>query len=220
MKLSHPYDRFYSSLTEANVWINENILGFLTHEHQKILDFTDAKKSHKVLDYGCNTGYIAEKIKRKYKCKVVGVDINRYAITVAQERGIEAKLITPSFIKKHQSHFDAIILSHVLEHVEKPIDLLEKVYSLLKVKGTFVIAIPQERIRGDITPLQIIYFLLKLRFDNPHKYKFSKNQLFSLLKKTGFTPKKNIFINFLPPFVSEKRNFWKVRTLIVKCTKT
>jgi len=90
---------------------------------------------------------------------------------------------------------------------------------LLKEDGIFVITIPQERIRGDITTPQILYFLLRFKFENPHKHKFSKNELYSLLEEAGFVPQDYIFCNLLPPFLTKHLIYLKSRSLVVKCTK-
>ena len=149
----------------------------------------------------------------------MGADINPAAISVAQRKGIPAELITPNFFEKYKFSFDVIINSHVLEHMDDPKELLVNIRGLLKEEGTFVIAIPQERIRGDISPLQILYFLSRLKFENPHKHKFSKDQLFTLLKEAGFVPEEHIFCNFIPPFLTKDRIFITSRSLVVKCTK-
>ena len=128
-------------------------------------------------------------------------------------------MITEEFFEKYSSFFDIIINSHVLEHVDDPKDFLLDIRGMLKDGGTFVIAIPQERIRGDITILQILYFFLRLKFENPHKHKFSKNQLFSLLDEVGFTPQDYVFCNFLPPFLTKHLIYLKSRSLVIKCTK-
>ena len=149
----------------------------------------------------------------------MGADINTAAIAACKSKGIAAELISPKFFEKYKSSFDIIINSHVLEHVDHPKDLLVNIRGMLKDKGTFVIAIPQERIRGDITILQILYFLLRLKFENPHKHKFSKNELYSLLEEAGFVPQDFVFCNFLPPFLTKHLIYLKSRSLVVKCTK-
>ena len=149
----------------------------------------------------------------------MGADINPAAISVTQRKGIPAELITPEFFEKYKFSFDIIINSHVLEHVDDPKGFLVNIQRLLKEEGTFVIAIPQERIRGDITPLQILYFLSRFKFENPHKHKFSKDQLFTLLEDAGFVPEEHIFCNLIPPFLTKDRIFITSRSLVVKCSK-
>ena len=219
MNKASPYDSFYTKLMDLSVWIYTNILRFGKYENESIIKFAAAVENSNVLDYGCNTGRHASIVKQVYGYNVMGADINPAAISVAQRKGIPAELITPKFFEKYSSFFDIIINSHVLEHVDDPKDFLVNIRGLLKEEGTFVIAIPQERIRGDISPLQILYFLFKLKFENPHKHNISKDQLFTLLIEAGFTPKEHIFCNFIPPFLTKDRIFITSRSLVVKCTK-
>ena len=149
----------------------------------------------------------------------MGADINTTAIAACKRKGIKAEVITEKFFEKYSSFFDIIINSHVLEHVDDPKDFLVDIRGMLKDGGTFVIAIPQERIRGDITIPQILYFFLRLNFENPHKHKFSKNQLYTLLDEAGFKPQDYVFCNFLPPFLTKHLIYLKSRSLVVKCTK-
>jgi 2-polyprenyl-3-methyl-5-hydroxy-6-metoxy-1,4-benzoquinol methylase len=219
MNKASPYDSFYTKLMDLSVWIYTNILRFGKYENESIIKFAAAVENSNVLDYGCNTGRHASIVKQAYGYNVMGADINPAAISVAQRKGIPAELITPNFFEKYKFSFDVIINSHVLEHVDDPKDFLVNIRGLLKEEGTFVIAIPQERIRGDISPLQILYFLFKLKFENPHKHNISKDQLFTLLIEAGFTPKEHIFCNFIPPFLTKDRIFITSRSLVVKCTK-
>ena len=219
MNKASPYDSFYSKLMDLSVWIYTNILRFGKYENESIIKFAAAVENSNVLDYGCNTGRHASIVKQAYGYNVMGADINPAAISVAQRKGIPAELITPKFFEKYSSFFDIIINSHVLEHVDDPKDFLVDIRGLLKEEGTFVIAIPQERIRGDITIPQILYFFLRLNFENPHKHKFSKNQLYTLLDEAGFAPQDYVFCNFLPPFLTKHLIYLKSRSLVVKCTK-
>ena len=219
MNKALPYDRFYPKLMDFSVWISTNILRFGKYENESIVKFAAADKNSNVLDYGCNTGRHASFVKQAYGYNVMGADINPAAISVAQRKGIPAELITPNFFEKYKFSFDVIINSHVLEHVDDPKDFLVNIRGLLKEEGTFVIAIPQERIRGDITIPQILYFFLRLKFENPHKHKFSRNQLYTLLDEAGFAPQDYIFCNFLPPFLTKHLIYLKSRSLVVKCTK-
>ena len=214
-----PYDRFYTKVMDLSFWISTKILRFGKYENKSIIKFAAADENSNVLDYGCNTGRHASFVKQAYGCNVMGADINTTAIAVCKRKGIKAEVITEEFFEKYSSFFDIIINSHVLEHVDDPKDFLLDIRGMLKDGGTFVIAIPQERIRGDITIPQILYFFLRLKFENPHKHKFSKNQLFSLLDEVGFTPQDYVFCNFLPPFLTKHLIYLKSRSLVIKCTK-
>ena len=219
MNKAAPYDYFYTKVMDLSVWIYTNILRFGKYENESIIKFAAADENSNVLDYGCNTGRHASFVKESYGCNVMGADINTAAIAACKKKGIPAEMISPIFFEKYKSSFDIIINSHVLEHVDDPKNFLVKLRGLLKEDGIFVITIPQERIRGDITIPQILYFLLRFKFENPHKHKFSKNELYSLLEEAGFVPQDYIFCNFLPPFLTKHLIYLKSRSLVVKCTK-
>jgi len=219
MNRAVPYDYFYTKVMDLSAWVCANILRFGKYENESIIKFAAADEKSNVLDYGCNTGRQASNVNQAYGYNVMGADINTAAIAICKRKGIPAEVISPNFFEKYKSSFDVIINSHVLEHVDDPKDFLVNIRGLLKKEGTFVIAIPQERIRGDITPLQILYFLSRLKFENPHKHKFSKDQLFTLLEEAGFVPEEHIFCNFIPPFLTKDRIFITSRSLVVKCTK-
>ena len=73
--------------------------------------------------------------------------------------------------------FDIIWMSHVLEHLLKPIKFFENIHKNLKSDGIFFIEVPN--CEND--------FMLKASiFKVPHTFHFSKKSLVNLAKKTGF----------------------------------
>ncbi len=73
--------------------------------------------------------------------------------------------------------FDVIWMSHVLEHVVKPIQFFDNVHKNLKNDGIFFIEVPN--CEND--------FMLKASiFKVPHTFHFSKKSLLNLAKKSGF----------------------------------
>jgi len=114
-----------------------------------------------VLDVGCGAGDNARLLKSKYPgCEVHGVT---HSPTEAE---IAKKWMTACWVFDIESdipidlsamRFDAIILSHVLEHLRDPATILRKFASLLLPGGCAVIAVPNtlswamrwQFIRGD-----------------------------------------------------------------------
>jgi SAM-dependent methyltransferase len=93
-----------------------------------ILDNLDERSS--VLDLGCNLGDISFIIAEKAR-KVVGVDFNEKAIEIAKKRYQRQNLEfhcgeALEFLKRSSEHFDVLILSHILEHLDNPQDFLNK----------------------------------------------------------------------------------------------
>jgi SAM-dependent methyltransferase len=92
-----------------------------------ILEHIDEKSN--VLDLGCNLGDISFIIAQKAN-KVVGVDYNEVAISLARNRYKKDNLDfyfgeAIEYLKHSNERFDILILSHILEHLDHPKDFLE-----------------------------------------------------------------------------------------------
>ena len=99
-----------------------------------------------VLDVGCGAGNNAELLRRRYPdCKVHGLTRSVAEAQIAEKKmascrvcDIEADL--PPDLK--HMRFDALIFSHVLEHLREPERVLRRFAPLLKEGGALVIAVP------------------------------------------------------------------------------
>lgn len=83
-----------------------------------------------VLDLGCNLGDVSYIVAEKAR-KVVGIDHNQKAIEIAKRRyqrhNLEFQYGEASeYIKSTSEHFDVLILSHILEHLDDPKEFLKK----------------------------------------------------------------------------------------------
>ena len=213
------YNLFYAELTDKTVNLfNRKILRFGIYEHNEILKYINSSEKDLVLDYGCNTGYISKMIIDKFKSKVISADINKSALEICNKKGLKTELINDNFFKKYASKFNVLLCSHVLEHTRKPDMVLDNLAGLLKRKGKLVLVVPQERIRGDINPIQTLAFWCQLKFENPHLHNFKFPELVEMLKKANFKVNKHCFVNFVPPFITKKRKFL-ARSLIISATK-
>jgi len=98
--------------------------------------------------------------------------------------------------------FDLIILSQVLEHVQKPLFLLHKIKSILRPGGVIAIAVPN-----------VNSFLVKLLgakengclWVPEHVSYFSKDGLVFLLKRAGFKIMQHLFISRIPYYAVSNR---------------
>ena len=166
------------------------------------------KEKVRILDYGCNSGYFLNIIHQKYPLKnfdLCGADINPYALNYARKKYPSFTFFEINSEFFDQERFDVIILSHVLEHIKDRNTFLMSLKRLMKRDGTLIIAIPQERIRGDCTLIQLLYNYLRLRFENPHVVKLNYQDLDQLLGKNGFYIQEHTYTNFLYPFKSDHR---------------
>lgn len=98
-------------------------------------------KNKRVLEIGCATGYISERLKAQ-GCYVVGVEIDKNAAKIAKEicdKVIEGDIET---IELPPDKFDVITCIDVLEHLKNPKAVLEKVTYNLKENGIIIISVP------------------------------------------------------------------------------
>jgi SAM-dependent methyltransferase len=86
------------------------------------------KPEYAVLDLGCKYGEISFTTAAKAK-KVVGIDFDEAAIEKAKTLYKKANLSFEVgdalvYLKNNSEKFDVLILSHILEHIEKPKDMI------------------------------------------------------------------------------------------------
>jgi 2-polyprenyl-3-methyl-5-hydroxy-6-metoxy-1,4-benzoquinol methylase len=99
------------------------------------------------LDVGCSTGWITVELGNVMK-SVVGIDIEKEAICVAQKR---TKLKNVKFllgdslnIPADNESFDVVVCNHVYEHVPDPKLLTEEISRVLRPKGACFFAGPNK----------------------------------------------------------------------------
>lgn len=96
----------------------------------------------KLLDVGCGDGRFLARM-RNLGWEVLGIEPDVKAAQVAAEKfQLKVYPTTLDKIDLDPLSFDAISLSHVIEHVSKPGDLLRQCHTLLKPHGLLAIATP------------------------------------------------------------------------------
>jgi 2-polyprenyl-3-methyl-5-hydroxy-6-metoxy-1,4-benzoquinol methylase len=94
-----------------------------------------------VLDIGCGNGALTYDVAGKAK-KVVGIDLNEKNSTIAKNRYSKENIeyiIGDALTDLPNGKFDVIILSNVLEHIDKRVELL---MSAKKLASKFLIRVP------------------------------------------------------------------------------
>lgn len=211
------YDYVYSMAAEAATYLGRYVLQYKNTELGLVLDGID--NGQRVLDYGCNDGWVSREVKRcKPQCEVNGADINPAALETARRRKGGVEYFDARNGELNGKTFDVVILSHVLEHVHARLELLERVADLIAPEGRLLISVPQERFRGDSTLLPWAMNVLRGRFVNPHVVVLGHKALGAILHAVGFEIDRSTYTNVFWPRVSQRRGL-QSHSLIVQARR-
>src|SRR5581483_10452532 len=109
----------------------------------KIAKLAGDVSNKKILDIGCAEGDLGKFFKTK-KNQVVGIDISKDAIKIAQKRLDRAIVldVTQNKLPFPAKEFDLVICSEVIEHLLSADKLLSEIKRVLKKDGFLIISTP------------------------------------------------------------------------------
>ena len=140
-----------------------------------ILFFFARRFGPKVIEVGSGVG---SGVLGAFPSRVVGLDINPFAVEYSKAIGLRASLISDDgSFPVPDGAVDACVLDNVLEHIEKPADVLDECYRITGPNGGLVIAVPGARGFGRDSDHKVFYGEHQLlRLDD----RWSLIQLFSI----------------------------------------
>lgn len=135
----------------------------------------------RLLDLGCGSGGWL-RIMRELGWQVEGLDFDENAVKAAREHGLKVFLGSLEQQRFPDNTFDAITLSHVIEHVPDPTETLRECLRILKPAGRIVLITPNG------ASLSHLLFKESWRGLEPprHLHIFSMEALQQLLVNAGF----------------------------------
>lgn len=99
-----------------------------------------------LLDVGCGSGRYLDLMRALGWSRVVGVDISERAVRTARDAlGLEAYEGDMREVSFPAASFDAVSLSHTLEHVDDPVALLKEIRRVTRPGGRVAIIVPNVR---------------------------------------------------------------------------
>jgi methionine biosynthesis protein MetW len=109
-----------------------------------LLYFPPITKPTNILDLGCGAGSLGKEIKENSNAKVTGVTISEEEKLLAEKELDECIVynLENGLPDLPHQHYDIIVLSHVLEHICYPENLLEDIKKVLKPNGIVIVALP------------------------------------------------------------------------------
>ncbi|CAH2084696.1 unnamed protein product [Euphydryas editha] len=150
-----------------------------------------------ILDVGCGGGILTEAIAR-LGAKVTGVDASKELIELAKNHSsLDPKLAnnTPSYecttIEEHSSlftdHYDAVVASEIIEHVNNKEMFIESCVKALKPGGKIFITTPNRTRLMHIFGIIIAENILKILPQGTHEYDklITPNEVTFMLEKNN-----------------------------------
>jgi ubiquinone/menaquinone biosynthesis C-methylase UbiE len=143
--------------------------------------YLPAKHGGRLLEIGFGNGDTLLELER-LGWKTEGVDFDEVAVEGARKRGLDVHAGTLEHQQYPDNHFDAIVMSHVIEHIHDPLRLLTECRRILKTGGKLTILTPNNQ---SMTRQRFGDACFAL--DPPrHLYFYNSNSLEKLIIRAGF----------------------------------
>lgn len=139
-----------------------------------------------LLDFGCGSGWLIDRAKQR-GWDAVGFDVGDSALTHCRDRGLP---VVSSLDRIADESCDAIVLHHVLEHVERFDELFDVLGRMLKPGGKLFVEVPNaDSLRARLSPPAFSRHLAadeRYRAFPIHLSYFSGANLARLMERFGF----------------------------------
>jgi SAM-dependent methyltransferase len=132
----------------------------------------------RILDVGCGVGYLLSALDRRWERH--GTEVSPFAARQASEHG-KIHLGPLEAAAYPASHFDVVVLYHVIEHMTDPVSALREAYRILKPGGHMVVGTPD----FDGACARRFGENFRMLHDKTHTSLFSCESLRRLLLDTG-----------------------------------
>lgn len=143
--------------------------------------YLPAKPDGRLLEVGCGSGRML-KFMQQLGWQVEGIDVDPGGVESAKSKGLPVTLGDLEAQQYPHDHCDAIIMSHLIEHVHDPLQLLRECHRILKPHARLVIVTPNSQSWG-----HRIFQNNWLALDPPrHLYIFAGKSLHKLADEAGF----------------------------------
>lgn len=134
----------------SSSWV-DNLLGFAAYLYPAWKDSLQASVFHLhakpggcFLEVGCGSGAALRSMQNK-GWRVTGLDFDEGAVSNARSNGLDVRQGQLSAQGFADESFDAVVMSHVIEHVPAPVELLAECRRILKKGGVLVALTPNAR---------------------------------------------------------------------------
>lgn len=148
----------------------------------------------KLLDVGC--GWEAKFLKsvEPYIASGVGIDFKAPSLESTKLRTISATL--DNKLPFEDNSFDVVSLMAVLEHLEKPLDILREIRRVLKEGGVLIGTVPSKAAKPVLEFLSYKIGIVSEAEIRDHKQYFNKKDLLEIFAGAGFKNVEHKYFQF------------------------
>jgi SAM-dependent methyltransferase len=159
--------------------------------HGRISAMLSTRPPSKILDLGCSSGLLAERL-REMGHEVVGVDMNELDKVRDRTYAFFKADLNEGIPFEVGSGFDIVLAADVLEHLVNPGALMKQVKELLAPEGTAIFCVPNvahwyPRIRS---ALGMFDYDQRGILDSTHLRFFTRRSIRRLIERQGYTIKR------------------------------
>ncbi|RVE43642.1 hypothetical protein evm_011726 [Chilo suppressalis] len=180
-------------------------------------------KDKKILDVGCGGGILSEAL-AKIGAEVTGIDASKNLIEIAQKHSEENKRLInkPKYLcssveehlNDHKDHYDGVVASEVIEHVDNKELFVKSCVSALKPGGRIFFTTPNRTRAAQILGICVSEYILNIIPKGTHNYDMfiTPNELSFLLERNDCHVEMicGLFYNVL----QDRWSFVKPQTLV------
>ncbi|MCU1245170.1 MAG: hypothetical protein JWN02_1080 [Acidobacteria bacterium] len=113
-----------------------------------------------ILEFGCGEATLGEALKKRQRCRVVGVELDPHAAAVARKRIDDVYCAdVREIVSLLQERFDTIIGGDIVEHLDEPWSFLSELRRLAAPGGKLLLSLP------NLANGSVVGDLLRGRFD-------------------------------------------------------
>jgi 2-polyprenyl-3-methyl-5-hydroxy-6-metoxy-1,4-benzoquinol methylase len=180
--------------------------------HERAITYLKSSTGNRILDVGCNEGYIGREVRGK---EFFGIELSPENVEKAQSNGyqvISADLNTTnlSSLPLEKKSFDHILFLDILEHLIDPLQQLKQSAALLKDNGKILISLPN--IANWRYRLMLLFGQFNYRdigvLDRTHLHLYTKKSAKQLVTQAGLTLESIHFTNAVTGFIT-----WRIPIL-------